>query len=233
MNASTNILRLALAGAKGRMGGEITRLIDAEKGLSQITATVGRADWNSLNPATIDVVIDFTLPDGLRAAVKWCETHRKPLVSGTTGLSAEDLALLQKASHTIPVLWAPNMSLGVAWLRGALEHLGGLADYDMQIEESHHRHKKDAPSGTAKWLQQAAEGAVGRELPPPLAIRGGGIFGVHRVHVMGEEETLVLEHTALNRAVFARGALRAAHWLRAKPAGNYQIMDVLHKQERE
>ena len=150
-----------------------------------------------------------------------------PFVSGTTGLSRTDHLLLTKASKKIPALWAPNMSLGVAALERAIEALKSLSHFDFQIEETHHIHKKDSPSGTALRLQKTLEKTVGRKLPDPLAIRGGGVFGIHQVHALGSNETLIFEHRALNRKVFAEGALFAAAWLSHKKKGLYTIQDVL------
>ena len=120
------------------------------------------------------------------------------------------------------------MSLGVAVLTEALEVFSKISQYDFQIEEFHHNRKKDRPSGTAKSLQEKLEHSVGRKLPEPVSIRGGGIFGVHKVHAMAEEEHLVFEHIALNRAVFARGAVEAAQWLCSKKKGFYSMRDVLY-----
>jgi 4-hydroxy-tetrahydrodipicolinate reductase len=117
--------------------------------------------------------------------------------------------------------------LGVAVLTEAIRVLGKLKGADFQIEEFHHNKKVDKPSGTALWLQEALEKVVGKSIPEPLAIRGGGIFGVHRVHAMTDEETLTFEHQALNREVFARGALVAAKWIKNRPAGLYKMTDVL------
>ncbi|WP_374029484.1 4-hydroxy-tetrahydrodipicolinate reductase [Bdellovibrio bacteriovorus] len=125
------------------------------------------------------------------------------------------------------MLWSSNMSLGVAVLNEALKSLSAISHFDFQIEELHHNKKKDKPSGTAITLQENLEKAVGRELPEALAIRGGGIFGVHKIYAMSDEEVLTFEHTALNRTVFAKGAVQAAEWLVKQKPGLYQIRDVL------
>jgi 4-hydroxy-tetrahydrodipicolinate reductase len=120
------------------------------------------------------------------------------------------------------------MSIGINLFLKAIESLGQVAKtYDWQIEEFHHKRKKDSPSGTAKWLQQSAEKAKGEKLPAVMAGRGGGIYGIHKLWLMGEEETLTIEHTALSRALFARGALTAAKWIQAKRPGFYSLQDVL------
>ena len=128
------------------------------------------------------------------------------------------------AVRITPIIWS------AAILTESLKVLGLLKGADFQIEEFHHIRKVDKPSGTALWLQEALEKVVGKTLNPALAIRGGGIFGVHRVHAMCEEETLTFEHQALNRKVFARGALAAAQWLKSQCPGQYQMADVLRSQ---
>jgi 4-hydroxy-tetrahydrodipicolinate reductase len=108
-----------------------------------------------------------------------------------------------------------------------VRELRRLEGFDLQVEEVHHIHKKDRPSGTALRIQAEIENAVGRKLPEPVAIRGGGVFGIHRIFAMSADETLTLEHSALNRLVFARGALRAAHWLVLRSPGLYTIENVI------
>lgn len=219
-------LRIAIAGSTGRMGLEISSLA-GELGIVVTGAVSSKSPVSSLNPSAIDIVIDFSLPHLTKEVADWCMAHQKPLVSGVTGLDAELKAYLAKASSSIPVLWAPNMSLGVAVLARLLSGLAALDGFDFQIEEAHHVHKKDKPSGTALFLQERLRKAVKKELPEPLALRGGAIFGIHKVWAMGAEETVTLEHTAMNRRVFARGALRAASWIRYQKPGLYSMDDVL------
>jgi 4-hydroxy-tetrahydrodipicolinate reductase len=180
-----------------------------------------------LNANACDAVIDFSLPEATDDVISWCVSMKKPLVSGVTGISEAHRAAFTRAGEKISVLWAPNMSLGVAVLARVLAGLGKLEGFEFQIEELHHSQKKDKPSGTALFLQERLEAAVGRECPDPLAIRGGGIFGIHRIWAMGAEETLTFEHTAMNRRVFARGALKAARWLINQPKGLYSLDDML------
>ena len=124
------------------------------------------------------------------------------------------------------------MSLGVAVLNQALELCSQLEGFDFQIEEFHHKRKKDNPSGTAITLQENLEKATERKLPPPIGMRGGGLFGIHKVWAFSEEEALLFEHQALNRAVFARGALKAARWLSQQEPGLYGMKDVLQKEKQ-
>ena len=180
-----------------------------------------------LDPALADVVIDFSLPEMTAAVASWCADRKIPLVSGVTGVTKEHKDHLAKTAKVSPVLWAPNMSLGVAVMARMLAEFSRLEGFQFQIEELHHVHKKDKPSGTALFLQEKLKSAVGNDVPAPLAIRGGGIFGIHRAWAMGEEEVITLEHNAMNRRVFARGALRAAVWLLDQKPGLYTMDDVL------
>src|SRR6185312_3103862 len=123
-------LKIALSGAEGRMGQEVQAL---ETVAAKIEAA---ADWKALKPAGVDIVIDFSTPEGLREAIEWCVKNQKPLVSGTTGITDKDRAALKKAGQKIPVLYSGNMSLGIAALMKLLESLGNLKDWDFQIEEA-------------------------------------------------------------------------------------------------
>jgi 4-hydroxy-tetrahydrodipicolinate reductase len=227
-------INLIVCGAAGRMGHEILKLAESEKGIDQIVPTDYKGRGNAkkiedLHPAKGSVAIDFSLPKGLRTHLAWCVKNKTPIVIGTTGISSADMAQMKRASKKIPVLWSPNMSIGINLFLMAIEKIGaGAKSYDWQIEEFHHKRKKDSPSGTAKWLQETAEKTKGEKLPPVMAGRGGGVFGVHKLHIMGEEEVLTIEHTALSRALFARGAVTAAKWLSSKRAGFYSLRDILN-----
>ena len=229
-------VRLAVVGASGRMGQEIARLavqlklFDLATGVARSSAPGFKRSTPALDEAAAneaDVVIDFSLPEATAGVAAWCADRGKPLVSGVTGLAPAEREALKKASERAAVLWSPNMSLGVAVMAEMLKAWERLEGFDFQIEELHHAKKKDRPSGTALFLQEKLESAIGRSAPAPLAIRGGGIFGVHKAWAMGEEETISVEHVAMNRRVFARGALAAAKWIVGKPAGLYAMADVL------
>jgi len=194
------------------------------KQIGNITTVIHPTELDSANP---EVVIDFSLPEMTAAVASWCADRKIPLVSGVTGISKDEKDSIAKAAKSIPVLWAPNMSLGVAVMVRMLREFSKLEGFQFQIEELHHIRKKDKPSGTALFLQDALTKAVGPDVPAPLAIRGGGIFGIHRAWAMGEEEMITVEHNAMNRRVFARGALRAAKWLLGQKAGLYVMDDVL------
>jgi 4-hydroxy-tetrahydrodipicolinate reductase len=174
------------------------------------------------------VLIDFSLPKGLPKTLQWCRKNKVPCVVGVTGLRTREQKLLKKTSSVVPVLWSANMSLGVNVFAKLIESLSRLLpDYDWQLEEFHHNKKVDKPSGTAKWLQNVAETNRKKKLPQVLSGRGGGIYGVHKLFLMGPEETLTVEHTALSRALFARGALTAAKWLVTRRPGLYSMGNVL------
>ena len=178
-----------------------------------------------------DVVIEFTTPEATLAHVQVAQTQRKPMVIGTTGLSEAQVGQLRAAAKAIPIVFSPNMSPGVNVLfelaQRAAERLG--PSYDVEVLESHHRQKKDAPSGTAKRLAELL--AAVRKQPassvPVHAIRAGDIIGDHTVVLAGPAERLELTHRAQSREVFARGALRAAQFVHSQPPGLYDMSHVL------
>ena len=131
---------------------------------------------------------------------------------------------MKEAAKTA-VFWAPNMSIGIHWLLHILPHFSHLTEMDFQIEEIQHKEKKDNPSGTALLLFDNLKKVVA-SLPPPLFIRGGGVFGVHKIMALGQDEVIEITHSALNRKVFAVGALRVAQWIRNKKPGFYSMADV-------
>lgn len=229
---------LAIVGAAGRMGKELILLL-AEHEDFKVTDTVdphGRTsarEIEEVDPERCDGVIDFSHPSSTMKLARWCAKHGKFLVSGTTGLTKAQQNTLKTLGRKAAILWAPNLSLGVAAMKEALKAFAGLRDFDFQIEEIHHRHKKDSPSGTAIALQDALVESVGRRVPPPVAIRGGGVRGVHRVYAMGEGEVITLEHVAMDRAIFARGAVTAAEWLVTQKKGFYGVDDLWTRQQRK
>lgn len=173
-----------------------------------------------------DVVIDFSLPEGFDSILSLCAQRGAALVSGTTGLSDSQRQALAEASARIPLVWASNFSLGVAVLTELTERAAkALVGWDCDIVESHHTQKKDAPSGTALTLGQAASTA-GAEVHYS-SLRAGDIVGEHTVQFAGLGERIELIHRATNRDIFARGALHAARRLVGKPAGSYGVRDLL------
>ena len=197
--------------------------------------------------ANCDVVIDFTIKDGAINLLNYARTDPKPLVIGTTGLGEDGANLLKLASAAMPILYATNMSLGVAVLnRLAALASKALRDFDAEIVEQHHRHKKDAPSGTALTLGERVAAARGLNLKDVLvtgrdglvgarskdeiailAVRGGDVVGRHTVGFYNDGEFIELNHTATSRATFAKGAIKAAIWVAGRESGLYGIDDCL------
>jgi 4-hydroxy-tetrahydrodipicolinate reductase len=195
-----------------------------------------------------DVFVDFSVPEGLPEHLEAARAARKPILIGTTGLGPEHRRLIEEASAEVPVLQAANTSVGVNLLahlvRETAARLG--KDWDIEILEMHHRHKADAPSGTALLLGEAAAEGRGVSLEDVrdrgrdgltgaretghigfAALRGGSVAGDHQVIFAGEGERIELGHRAESRAIFARGAIEAALWLKDRPAGLYSMADVL------
>ena len=200
--------------------------------------------------ASCEVIIDFSTPAGSVALAEASAAHGGPaLVIASTGLSDEDAARIDAAARTIPVVRSGNFSLGVNLLAGLVRQAAkalGPEDWDIEITEAHHRRKVDAPSGTALMLGQAAakgrgvalsqvserarDGLTGPRGPGMIGfsvVRGGGIVGEHSVLFAAEDEIITLSHSARDRGLFARGAIAAALWVAGRPAGAYDMMDVL------
>ena len=220
-------IKVGLVGAAGRMGKEISQVVEENPRCDLFYAYSRKDKWDTKKAAAVDVWIDFSSPDALKDVLKRAAETKTPVVCGTTGFTKKEKDLLNQYAKKIPVLWSSNMSMGVAVLNEALKSLAAISHFDFQIEEIHHNRKKDKPSGTAITLQENLEKAVGKKLPEALAIRGGGVFGVHKIFAMSDEEVLTFEHSALNRTVFAKGAVQAAEWLVKQKPGLYQIRDVL------
>ncbi len=190
-----------------------------------------------------DVCIDFSGVGALPHLADYIRRTKTPLLSGTTGLADPDFAVLEELSAIVPVIWAANYSTGVAVLRRMLRDYGPiLQDWDKEIVELHHNQKVDAPSGTAKLLLQqldpegtesvvhGREGICGKRSAREIGVfslRGGTVAGEHTVYFFGEDESLELTHKASSRRIFAAGALRAAQELVTKPAGRYELDDLI------
>ena len=227
MSAPTPVL---VHGASGRMGRSLLRLLPDHPALALAAAVspqpLGEAahavQW--LPPArmgdapAVRLVVDFSLPEAFDAALGFSVERGAAFVSGTTGLSREQHEALERAGQQIPVLWAANFSLGVAVLSRLVEQAArALPGWDLDIVESHHVHKKDAPSGTALALGAAAAAAGAQ--PRYASLRAGDIVGEHAVQFTGLGERIELVHRACDRDVFARGALAVGQWLAAEPPG--------------
>jgi 4-hydroxy-tetrahydrodipicolinate reductase len=179
----------------------------------------------------IDLVVDFTLTGGPAVVAAWCGQHGVPLLSGTTALSDADRAGLESASQSVPVLWAPNLSFGIALmkklLRQAVSALGREAD--IHITEKHHVHKQDAPSGTALALADTARQARSPDAGEITftSLREGEVVGEHTARLALGSEVLEIRHEALDRDIFVHGALKAGAWLVQQPSGYYTAEDWL------
>ena len=234
MPASPGTLPGLLVFGGGRMG----RLVaEAAQGQGfELRAVVARQQPSWLDPALwraalkhapqdLDLVIDFSLPDGTQALAPWCADAGLPLLSGTTGLGESGQTALQHAAAQVPVLWAANYSIGVNVCLGLVAAAARqLQDAQaVVVHERHHLHKKDAPSGTALALGAAAAPWA----PTYESLREGEVIGDHQVRFEMAGETVEISHFASDRGIYARGALQAGHWLRRQSAGLYSAQDWL------
>lgn len=248
----TPVPGLVIVGARGRMGRRLCAL--ASDYQLEVAAEID-ADGPPLDARIAErarCVIDFSVAAQASTTLTWCAEHKVPLVLGTTGLGAAQEEALATAAQAVPIVWAPNFSLGVHVLLELVGEAARLLDegWDVELVEAHHRKKVDAPSGTALALAQRVaaargsglaqiarngrDGIVGARPRGELgmhAVRGGSVVGDHSVNFLGDGETLTFEHRALDRDIFARGALRAAGWLVAAPRepGRYGLADVLRR----
>jgi 4-hydroxy-tetrahydrodipicolinate reductase len=245
-------VRLGLLGAGGRMGSAI-QAAAAERGIvaggvGRSGAVVGPYADARLLAAACDVLVDFSTPAALPAHLAAACAAGTAIVIGTTGLTDADHAAIDTVARTIPVLQAANTALGITVLAQLVEQAARRlgADWDIEIVEMHHRHKRDAPSGTALLLAAAAAAGRGGTLAdlartdragaPPVvredgtiglaALRGGSVAGDHQVVFAGDGERVELGHRAESRAIFARGAVRAAAWLAGRAPGRYAMSDI-------
>jgi 4-hydroxy-tetrahydrodipicolinate reductase len=223
-------MRVAIAGA-GRMGQAIAAGLDKQNDMTLAGVWHRDEDLSEL-VAAADVVIDFSLPDGTVQVLNAVAAQGKPLVCGVSGLDDVQMARLDEVARTIPLVYDRNMSLGIAVLehsvREAARTLG--KDFDIEIAEVHHVHKKDAPSGTALKLGEAAAAARGEQGTGSVRFeseRRGEVPGDHDVIMRSGTESLTFGHSVTTRQVFADGALRAARWVVGKAPGRYQMRDVL------
>lgn len=253
------MLGIGVFGAGGRVGKLVVDLAKVNHQVKLECVYVRRDLDFSIDPGVLitadlkillessDVVIDFTTAEGTRALLEVALENPKPIVIGTTGLESHHENLIKEASKKMPILYASNMSLGIAVLNKAIKLVAStLRDFDIEIVETHHHHKKDSPSGTALRLAQTCAQARGLELDKVrksgrngnigerekdeigvMALRGGDVAGIHNVGFYGNGEYLELIHTATSRATFAQGAIKAALWLHKQPNGLYGIEDSL------
>lgn len=237
------MIKLGIAGVCGRMGRRIFELARDDKdfelslalekkGTPVIGKDLGKLKISSSPDGLflVDVFVDFTTPDGTEVNLDYVARYKKAYVLGTTGLSETQLKKVEEVSKVVPVVFSPNMAIGVNVLFDMLPEIARRLgpDYNIEIVEAHHRAKKDAPSGTAKRMGQLLAEATKKEIPIH-AIRLGDIVGDHTVIFCGNSERIEIKHQAHSRDLFAVGALKAAKWIVGKPAGLYSMHDVLNK----
>jgi len=241
-------MKVAILGAAGRMGHMLCDLVDKSEELELVAKCDIREEYPRTWPAETEAVIDFTFHEAVPEHITKAAEDGVVYVLGTTGLTDDEQAAVNAAAKKIPVVQSGNFSLGINLLLGlvrkAAEVLG--VEYDCEVVEMHHRHKKDAPSGTALMLAKAAadgrgqdfddvsvfgrEGMVGERPTGEIAVhalRGGSVIGDHTVMFAGDVERVELVHKAQSREAFAAGALRAALWAAGKKPGIYNMRDVL------
>ncbi|HEY4070484.1 MAG TPA: 4-hydroxy-tetrahydrodipicolinate reductase [Sphingomicrobium sp.] len=233
MRTADQPIRISLFAPNGRMGKAIAMAVAEDAGFA-------------IDDDHGDVLVDFSAPEALEASLNRASSAGIPILVGTTGLGEAADRLISAAAEGIAVLRAPNTSLGIAVLAQLVERAAQLLgpDWDIEIAETHHRMKSDAPSGTAWLLGQAAARGRGVELDPQAArlgtglqrrpgaigfasLRGGTVAGEHDVMFLGEKERVILSHKAENRLIFARGALAGARFLVGRAPGVYSMRDVV------
>ena len=238
-------LNIAIIGAKGRMGQ--ANIAAAREAGAIVVAELDQGDDLAPGIAAADVVIDFSFHATTAEVIRLCAAHGKALVIGTTGHSAEEKKHLLAEAAKIRCVWSGNYSVGVNLLFALTRRASAILgeDYDVEVVEMHHRFKKDAPSGTAarlleiileerkltaEALRHGREGITGERTSTEVgihALRGGDVVGDHTVMFAALGERLELTHKASDRGIFARGAIRAAQWVVGRPAGVYDMQDVL------
>ncbi len=246
--------KILLCGACGKMGGNVLDLLRADEnavavcGVDLYPREIGIPVYTSFADVKekVDVIIDFSSPNGLAERLGFAKAQGAGIVLASTGLTADDLALVKAYAAEIPVFKTANLSLGInlmqALIKTAAEVLG--EGYDVEIIERHHNLKKDAPSGTALMLADSVNeaygntktyvngrsGIVGARTQTEIgmhAVRGGTIVGEHEVMFAGEDEVITITHSAASKRVFAVGAIRAAKFLKGKAAGAYEMKHLL------
>lgn len=237
------MIKLAINGCCGKMGRRILELAHADSRFNVVLALEkkGHPEINSKIKELIiaddsnliknaDVAIDFTAPESTMDILKAALKHKKALVIGTTGLNAEQIKKIKEDSAVIPIVFSPNMSVGVNVLfRLVREAVAKLKDYRVNIVETHHIHKKDAPSGTAKNLAEIIKAKTKKEVTDIKSIRKDEIVGDHEVKFESDADSIVLSHSAKTRDIFAKGAIEAAAWVKSQKFGLFNMQDVLGK----
>ena len=239
--------KIAITGSNGRMGQALIEAVKLNPNVSQ-GSILNRGDDIERVLKDFDVLIDFTRPEATLDALSTCQSAGKAMVIGTTGFSDDALKVIDQASSDIPIVFAPNMSVGVNLTLKLLETTAKVIGTDSNIEivEAHHRHKVDAPSGTALKMGEVIANALGRDLSDCAvygregkegprdrqtigfsSIRGGDVVGEHTVTFFMEGERVEITHKASSRMTYANGAVKASQWLTNQPNGLYSMQDVL------
>jgi len=239
--------KIAITGSNGRMGQALIEAVKLNPNVSQ-GSILNRGDDINRVLKDFDVLIDFTRPEATLNALSVCQSAGKAIVIGTTGFSDDALKIIDQASSDIPIVFAPNMSVGVNLTLKLLETTAKVIGTDSNIEivEAHHRHKVDAPSGTALKMGEVIANALGRDLSECAvygregteeprdrqtigfsSIRGGDVVGEHTVTFFMEGERVEITHKASSRMTYANGAVKASQWLTNQPNGLYSMQDVL------
>lgn len=247
------MIKLIVSGVLGRMGKEIISLskefkdINIIAGFDKKKETISIPVKNSINelPCQFDAVVDFSSPEALIEMLHFSLENKKPIVTGTTGLTDKEEKEIKRVSKKIPVFKASNMSMGVNTVIAILEGLPDILfkDFDIEIVETHHRLKKDSPSGTALTLGKTIAKKIGKEVflygrkgkelqrkkgdIGVHSIRGGTVVGTHTIYFHGDNESIEITHRAYSRRIFALGALTAARWIVKKEPGLYSMKDLL------
>lgn len=222
-----NPVRVIICGARGRMGKTLIACAKADPEL-QLVGEIDLGDDLSQVIAGADVVVDFSIREATESVARLAGQHRKALIVGTTGHTAAEKTAALAHMKSAACVWTGNYSTGVNtlfWLSAQVAKIVG-DKWDVEIVETHHTAKKDAPSGTAKGLQAAIRQAIGKEAPAH-ALRIGDVVGEHTVTFGTTGERIELTHRASSREIFARGALRAAKWATEQKPGLYDMQDVL------
>ncbi len=235
------MIKLGIAGVYGRMGRRIFELANQDKdfeitlalekkGTPMIGREMGKLRISSSPDGLflVDVFVDFTTPEATETNLDYVARYKKATVLGTTGLNDAQLKKVEEVAKVVPMVFSPNMSVGVNVLFGILPEITKRLgpDYNIEIIEAHHRAKKDAPSGTAKKFGQILADVTNKEIPTH-AVRLGDIVGDHTIIFCGNSERIEIKHQAHSRDLFALGALKAAKWVMGKYAGLYSMQDVL------
>jgi len=241
-------IKIGILGCNGRMGQTLMALVEATKGV-ELAGGVDQGDDIAALIKDSDVVIDFTRPEATLAFAELTAKHGTAHVIGTTGFNEPEFAELRERAKKTRIFWSPNMSVGVNLLNALVEKAAKLLDpaaYDIEIVEMHHKHKVDAPSGTALFLGEGAakgrdvslkkkqvlsrEGITGARKEGDIGfatLRGGSVIGDHTVIFAGENDRIELTHKASSRGIFAEGAVKAAIFVADKPNGFYTMKDLL------